>query len=159
VYIASDTIISINIAAFITLSFLSLVQVFIFARKAYFSGVIKYLVVIVPLIHSICFTSLLMSFQQIGSWRYMLVTSCIFFVINILLVLFFYKNLTVKSFRKVFYIDILAPGIIILFLGIIPFFMNDHDLFNTFNRMRDHQTYEQYLTGDEPNNSDQIPSF
>ena len=156
----NDIFIWVNIVSFCALSLVSLIQTLKFYNPDNNRlGLFKYFIPITLIIHMVLFFALLLSFQQIGVWKYVLLVSSVFFLINFVFIFIFIKKFLVPEIKKFFLINILAPSLVIFFLGIIPFTMNNQNLYNKFNLNAHQKTYEQYISGEEQHNSDQIPSF
>jgi hypothetical protein len=153
------TLIWVNIVSFCSLSLVSLIQIFTFYKPENKFWVFKHFIPITQFIQGISFIALCLSFQQIGVWKYILVVSSVFFLINFVFIFIFFKKFLVPELKKLFLIHILAPCLVIFFLGIIPFAVNNQDLYNKFNLQSHQKTYEQYISGEKPYNTDQIPSF
>lgn len=161
-FFENEIICWVNMATFIILSILSLIQIVIFNNNynsEFNFWLLKYFIAVTLLIQSVCFIALLLGFQQIGEWKYCLIVSGSFFIIDFIFIFVFIKQFLVPEFKKLFLINILAPALVIIFLGIIPLAMRERDLYTNFNRESYHQTYDQYIQKEANNNSDQIPSF
>ncbi|HOY33429.1 MAG TPA: hypothetical protein PKW80_16235 [Bacteroidales bacterium] len=158
-FFVNNVITWISIIAFVVLSLLSVIQLFLISVRGSDFHIFKYFIAIVLLIQSVCFIALLLGFQQIGTWKYFLIVAAVFFVITSLFIIVYLKKFIAPKIRKVFVVNILTPSLIILFLGLFLFTVSEPLIFKGFNRNRDHQSYEQYIGEEQQQNSDQIPTF
>lgn len=157
--IHNDILIWVNIVSFCALSLVSLTQMFKLFNLDTKFWLFKYFIPITQFIQAISFVTLFLSFQQIGVWKYILVVSSVFFLINFVFIFIFIRKFLAAELKKLFLINILAPSLVIFFLGVIPFVVNNQELYYKFNRDSHQKTYEQYINGEKQHNSDQIPSF
>jgi len=157
--IYNDILIWVNIVSFCSLSLVSFIQMFKFYNLDSKFWLFKHFIPITLLIQGVSFIALFLSFQQIGEWKYILVVSSVFFLINFVFIFIFIKKFLVPELKKMFLINILAPSLVIFFLGILPFVVNNQDLYNKFSKDSHQKSYEQHINGEKQHNSDQIPSF
>jgi len=148
-----------SIISFIALSIVSLLQIALFFNIEYKFWLLKYFVSITLSIHSFCFIALLLSYQQIGDWKNILIVTNVFFWINLLLLFIFFKHFLEKGIKKIFLLNILLPALVIFFLGILPLVVPEYKLYEKFNRERNHQTYDEYIDGNNYHNPDQFLTF
>ncbi|HNZ43244.1 MAG TPA: hypothetical protein PLI16_03865 [Bacteroidales bacterium] len=149
----------ISIISFIALSIVSLLQAALFFNIEYKFWLLKYFLAITLSIHSFCFVALMLSYQQIGDWKNILIVTNVFFWINFLFLLIFFKHFLEKEIKKIFLINILIPALVIFFLGVIPLVVPESELYDNFNRERNHQTYDEYIERNDNHNPDQILTF
>jgi len=141
------------------LSIISLGQIAFFNNNEYKFWLLKYFISITLSIQSFCFIALMLSYQQIGDWKNILIVTNMFFWISLIFIFIFFKHFLEKEIKKMFLINILLPALIIFFLGIIPMVVPVYKLYDNFNRERNHHTYDEYFETNDHHNPDQILTF
>jgi len=149
----------INIVSFSSLFLLSAIQIFTLYRHFSDYWMVRSFFTAGQIIYCISYVALLLTYHQICLGKYFLMISCVFFLINFAFMLIYFKKFMIKDIKNIFYINIFLPSLVILFLSIIPWVMSDSEFYKTFNKNREHQTYEQFQQEDAPHSSDQIPLF
>lgn len=159
VFFMNEIVLWMNYISFTALAAISLIEALILIYKGNNTWRENYFFPTTLFIHCLSFCILLVSFQQIGIWKNLLIGISVFFLIDFDIALIYIKHFLKPEIKKIFLLNILIPFLVIFFLGLAPMVMRGQDLYETFNKQRDKQTYEQYIEGSRSHNSDQIPPF